>query len=83
VSISHAARQRPIRRGTLTEPPAPGTRPMPTSGSAKKASGAAVIRLAYAAISMPAPMQAPCAMTVTLAAIASMTRHGARDSRTR
>jgi hypothetical protein len=56
---------------------------MPTSGSAKKASGAAAIRPAYAAISMPAPMQAPCAMTVTLPAILSMTRQGARDSRTR
>lgn len=35
VSISHAARQRPIRRGTLTEPPAPGTSPIRTSGSVK------------------------------------------------
>ena len=83
VSISHAARQRPIRRGTLTEPPAPGTRPIRTSGSAKKASGAATTRPAYAAISMPAPTQAPCAVTVTLAAMRSMTRHGARESRTR
>ncbi len=83
MSISHAARQRPIRRGTLTDPPAPGTRPMPTSGSPKNASGAATTRPAYAAISVPAPIQAPCALTVTLAAMRSMTRHGARDSRTR
>jgi hypothetical protein len=44
LSMSQAARQRPIRRTTLTEPPAPGTRPMRTSGSAKKASGAATTR---------------------------------------
>jgi hypothetical protein len=56
---------------------------MLTSGSAKKASGAATTRPAYAAISMPAPTQAPWVTTVTLAAMRSMTRHGARDSRTR
>jgi hypothetical protein len=43
-SISQAARQRPILRTTLTEPPAPGTSPMRTSGSAKNASGAATTR---------------------------------------
>jgi len=54
-----------------------------TSGRAKKASGAAMTRPAYAVISVPAPMQAPCAVTVTLAAMRSITRQGARDSRTR
>ena len=38
---SHAVRRRPMRRGRLTVPPAPGTRPRPISGSAICVSGAA------------------------------------------
>ena len=37
-----AVRWRPMRRGMLTVPPAPGTRPKATSGRAMRASGAAV-----------------------------------------
>jgi hypothetical protein len=46
LSASHAVRWRPMRAGRLTVPPAPGTSPIPISGSAKNASSRAVTRAA-------------------------------------
>jgi hypothetical protein len=54
-----AVRWRPIRRATDTQPPAPGIKPMASSGSWNQAEDEAVTLPANAAISRPAPMQAP------------------------
>ena len=59
-NASQAVCRRPMRRGRLTVPPAPGTRPRPISGSAISVSSAATTVVENAASSMPDPMQAPC-----------------------
>ena len=48
-------RRRPMRRGRLTVPPAPGMRPSRTSGSEMRVSGVATTRPAKAASSIPEP----------------------------
>ena len=63
VRASQAVRWRPMRRGRLTVPPAPGSRPRRTSGSQKNASGVEVMVLVKAGSSMPAPTQAPWRFT--------------------
>jgi hypothetical protein len=55
----YSVRHGPILRGMLTVPPAPGIRPMATSGSRNVVPGRAMTRPANAEISMPAPTQAP------------------------
>ena len=65
VNPSSAVRWRPIRRGRLTVPPAPGTRPRDSSGRAKRVSGWATTRPAKAGSSTPAPMHEPWARTST------------------
>src|SRR5581483_3097405 len=65
LTASHPARSRPIRRGRLTVPPAPGTRPMATSGRRNVVSGRAMTRPANAGNSVPAPTHAPCTTNVT------------------
>ena len=68
LSASQAVRWRPMRRGRLTVPPAPGTRPSATSGSWKKAPGSATTRRQKAGSSAPAPTQAPCTRASTRSA---------------
>ena len=57
---SQAVRWRPMRSVMLTVPPAPGIRPMATSGRVKVVAGSATTRAAKAGSSTPAPWQAPC-----------------------
>ena len=64
VRASHAVRWRPIRAGIDTVPPAPGMRPIETSGNRKVVSEAAVNSEAKDASSTPAPTQAPCTRAV-------------------
>ena len=60
VRARSAVRWRPMRRGRLTVPPAPGIRPRDTSGRPKVASALATTRPANAGSSTPDPRQAPC-----------------------
>ena len=74
VRARSAVRWRPMRRGRLTVPPAPGIRPRDTSGRPKVASALATTRPANAGSSTPDPRQAPCTCAVTRSATASMAR---------
>jgi hypothetical protein len=59
VRISSFALVTPIRRGSRCVPPAPGTMPMPTSGSAKLAPSAVRRKSHARAISSPPPKARP------------------------
>ncbi len=80
---SQSVRSSPIRRGMLTVPPAPGTRPIATSGSRNVASAAATTRPAKAGSSTPAPTQAPWTLAVTRSATAARAAATLRSTRMR
>ena len=72
-----------MRRGKLAVPPAPGIRPMATSGRRNVAPGRAVTRHAAAGTSMPAPTQAPCRRAVSRSPRSRTRRAGERRVRIR
>ncbi len=72
-----------MRLGRVAVPPAPGMSPMETSGNRIRVSGAATTRPAVAAISMPAPTQAPWTWAVVRDATGATAAATLREMRTR
>jgi len=85
VPVRHirAACWRPMRRGTLTVPPAPGMSPMETSGRENVAESVASRLPAKAANSTPAPTAGPCTRTVRRSASRSSQGAALADDRIR